>query len=251
MKKWQIALNKFIDMYVNEPWFEGALLCGSYSTGNNDDNSDIDVYIIADDSINWRERGNKNIDGFIVEYFTNSISQIYKYFEKERKTLKSVTSTMFINGKVLIDKNGNVLKLKNTASMIMNQPVQTDEFNYKLNCYAFWDSFDELETKYKQNKDIDFSYYLFLRRIIEGYTYNKKLESFPMTKIERLINDVDYRKRYLTCEFLDDHFCNLLKNCFVEKERDKKYVNAEKLYEFVIKEFDFDINNFKLRSDVE
>ena len=41
MQSWQIALEKFLDKYKKEDYFLGAILTGSYATGNYDENSDI------------------------------------------------------------------------------------------------------------------------------------------------------------------------------------------------------------------
>ena len=65
MKNWEKALYKFLEKYQDKPYFEGALLCGSYSTGNQNKFSDVDVHIVTSDSQNWRERGNKIVDGRI------------------------------------------------------------------------------------------------------------------------------------------------------------------------------------------
>ena len=54
MEKWQLALEKFLDEYKNEDYFVGALLTGSYATGNYDNNSDIDVYIVTTNETKWR-----------------------------------------------------------------------------------------------------------------------------------------------------------------------------------------------------
>ena len=37
----------FLQDYKNEDYFIGAILTGSYATGNNDINSDIDIFIIT------------------------------------------------------------------------------------------------------------------------------------------------------------------------------------------------------------
>lgn len=35
MNKWKLAIEKFLDEYKNEDYFLGAILTGSYATGNN------------------------------------------------------------------------------------------------------------------------------------------------------------------------------------------------------------------------
>ena len=69
MEKWKFAIEKFLDDYKTEDYFVGAILTGSYATGNQSINSDIDIYIITKDDITWRERGNKLVNGYLIEYF--------------------------------------------------------------------------------------------------------------------------------------------------------------------------------------
>ena len=50
MEKWELVVEKFLEQYKNEDYFLGAILTGSYATGNNDINSDIDIFIVTKDS---------------------------------------------------------------------------------------------------------------------------------------------------------------------------------------------------------
>ena len=69
MEKWEIALNKFLKQQESEKYVLAAIATGSFVVGNNTNKSDIDVQIILSDEVNWRERGNKYADGFLIEYF--------------------------------------------------------------------------------------------------------------------------------------------------------------------------------------
>ena len=62
---------------------------------------------------------------------------------------------IFVNGKILYDKDGSVQELINIANKNFNLEA-VSEFKYKMNCYSVWDGFDELESKYKKNEDIDY-----------------------------------------------------------------------------------------------
>lgn len=53
MNKWEVAIEKFLESYIKKEYFLGAILTGSYATGNNDENSDIDIYIITTDDTKW------------------------------------------------------------------------------------------------------------------------------------------------------------------------------------------------------
>lgn len=178
MKEWELAVEKFLDDYKNEDYFVGAILTGSYATGNNDENSDIDVYIVTTDDTKWRERGNKRVDGFLIEYFINPRKKILSYFDEELHNYHLSTTMIFVNSKVLYDQNGTVEELIKIAknNIEMMNLADVDEFKFKMNCYSIWDGFDELEAKYNRHDDIDLSYYIFLQRVLETYFYNMLLK---------------------------------------------------------------------------
>lgn len=252
MEKWQLAIENFLNNYKNEDYFVGAILTGSYATGNQNINSDIDIYIITNNDTTWRERGNKLVDGYLIEYFINPIKKINDYMEKEAKDYHISTTRIFANGKILIDKTGEVATLINQAKDFLNKNFEDlDDYTYKMNCYGVWDGFDELEEKYKRKEDIDFSYYMFIEQIINSYFQNSKLASVPLNKIEYILKNETYRNRYNVKQLPNKEFIDLLLNCLNEKDYDKKFICAKNIYEYFKDTFnDFDINNFSLKSDV-
>ena len=46
MKEWKKVLDKFLENYKDKDYYEGAIVCGSFISGNNNEFSDIDVHII-------------------------------------------------------------------------------------------------------------------------------------------------------------------------------------------------------------
>ena len=48
MEKWKEAVYHFLERYENEDYYEGAIVCGSYVSGNNNEFSDIDVHIVLE-----------------------------------------------------------------------------------------------------------------------------------------------------------------------------------------------------------
>lgn len=134
MEKWQLAIESFLNEYKNEDYFVGAILTGSYATGNQNINSDIDIYIITKNDTTWRERGNKLVNGYLIEYFINPIKKINDYMEKETKDYHISTTRIFANGKVLIDKTGEVATLINQAKENLNKGFEDlDDYTYKMN----------------------------------------------------------------------------------------------------------------------
>lgn len=251
-QKWQI-IDKFLTNYKNNDYFIGAVLSGSYASGNENENSDIDIYVITNDSISYKERGMKLVDGQLVEYFINPISQIKKYLKEEQDNKYCLDIRMLSNCKIIIDKTGEVQELVNDAKNVLKKgPIELDEYTYKINCYMVWSRFDELEIKYKRHEDIEFNYNTFLSQVINSYLKNKRIFLFNQCKIEEIIKNEDFRKNYKIGKELDSEFQKLLLNCLNEKNYKKRFEYARKLYDYFKKEFnDFDINNFKLKTVIE
>ncbi len=71
----------------------GILVCGSYITGNPSTHSDLDVHIILNENVNYRERGNKIVDGLLIEYFANPAKQIREYFKDDYTNVRPMSQT--------------------------------------------------------------------------------------------------------------------------------------------------------------
>lgn len=80
MKPWEDALNKFLASWKEQKDVIGAIVCGSFITGLPTERSDIDLHIILSDEVDWRERGNQYVDGFLIEYFVNPPRQNKEIF---------------------------------------------------------------------------------------------------------------------------------------------------------------------------
>lgn len=252
MSNWEIALEKFLDKYKNEDYFLGAILTGSYATGNYDDNSDIDVFIVTKDTTGWRERGNVLIDGYLIEYFINPIKKVLQEFDEGFKNNHIASTLIFVGSKILYDKDGTVEKLVKRAKEDFNKELNPiSEFKWKMNCYNVWHSFYELNSKYLKNEDIDFTYNIYLDDVIKSYFLNKQIPTLPVHKIQKILTDEDFRKKYNVKKLPDDTFIDKILKCFNEKDYNKKYENAKDLYNYFLSQFNFDINNFSLKSEVE
>ena len=246
------VINKFLSNYMDDDNFLGAILTGSYATGNNNPNSDVDLFIITDSSTTWRERGNELVDGYMVEYFINPVRQVMKELKESIVKNEMATVMMFKNSKILYDKTGIVNDLVNLANEKFKQDIENvSSYQYQMNCYSVWNAFDELDSKYNSNGDIDYAYYIFLDNTIKAYFQNNRIPMLPTSKIERLLMDKEYRKRYNVKEMPDQEFIDKLINCFKEKDYQKKYLYAKELYNyFMSKSNNFDINHFSYRSNI-
>lgn len=111
MKNWERSLEKFIAKWRDKKYVVGAIVCGSYITGGATNHSDLDIQIILDKNVDWRERGNEIIDDILIEYFANPVLQIQKYFEDDYNSRRKICIHMFVSGKILFDKTGKLTEI--------------------------------------------------------------------------------------------------------------------------------------------
>lgn len=234
---WKLALKKFVEKYKDDKNVEAILLAGSYAVGNQNKYSDIDVYIILNDNANYQERGNILVDNYLVEYFINPIYKIKEYMYGDKRGYGGAMANMLLNGKVILDKNNIVDGLKQEALDMRNKIPEKDVMKY----YACWCAFDEyLAAKYNNQMQ----YYICLKYLIEAYLINNAYPVPPEQKIERFFKDDEYRKKYNIGNFPDNDFNIIVINCFDNPCKD----NLKKLYDYVIEDGKFNINNFALRN---
>ena len=136
---WKLALNEFIKPYLNDEEVEAILLVGSYAVGNQNEYSDIDVYVILNDNADYRERGNKLVEGHLIEYFINPIYKVREYLEEDKRGHGGSMANMLLHGQVLLDRNGIVEILKQEALAAKDKEPEKDIMKY----YACWHAYDE------------------------------------------------------------------------------------------------------------
>jgi predicted nucleotidyltransferase len=124
MSNWEKAVEKFIKPWRAKKNVIAALVAGSYVTGKPNPRSDLDVYIVTKPGTRWRERGNKRIDGFLVEYFVNPPEQIRKYFADNHAHNSAMSLTPYTSGRVLFDKNGTLARLRREANRWLGKPMK-------------------------------------------------------------------------------------------------------------------------------
>jgi hypothetical protein len=112
LKKWEVAVTEFLKDWKDKSEVIGAMVCGSYITGSPSNRSDIDIHIILSDDVDWRERGNRVTNDFLIEYFVNPPKQIRGYFREDYHDHSTMSMVQFITGRVLFDTTGVISELK-------------------------------------------------------------------------------------------------------------------------------------------
>ena len=252
MQKWELALDKFMQRYVNKPWFEGAVLFGSYAAGNQNKFSDIDVTIIASDDLGWLEKSNCYVDGFLIEYTINPMYKNQEYMKSGLDNHAPVNQNMFAYGKILYDKHGVMKKLQQQSLRELKRKIKPfSKYTNDFMKYYLWCNYDDMMSLKQDGYQIDLVYWVLVSRLITAYCDFNCLPRFPMSKTQKMLLNPEYAKRYHADKLPDKKFTKLLMACFDAKPREK--ISAlDKLYNYVIKSGGgFDIGQFRGKRKIE
>ena len=253
MINWEEKLNIFLSGFEHAKDIDGILVCGSYITGNPSNHSDLDVHIILDDNVGYRERGNRIIDGLLIEYFSNPPKQILKYFDGDMEDNSLMSQVQFATGKIILDKSGAVKSLKEKAlSMIDDFYKNENQAMSESTKYSCWDMLDNLQDAFENNKpDFDILYFNLLNWLISAYM-NSINRPYKLNTIFGNITSKIVRDKYLLRELPDANINELIVRCIKAVDRYEKMKLYQSLTNEIINKFGgFDVDKYKLKSDVE
>ena len=253
MQPWEKALHKFLSQYINQPWFEGALLCGSYASGNQNKFSDIDVVIIASNDIGWQEKSNRWVDGFLMEYTINPVYKIREYMQSGVDAHCLIDQNMFAYGKILHDKNGVMKKLRAQSVRELKKKIKPySKYHNDFTKYHLWDKYDELQSLSHDGYHTDLMYWTLVGALIKAYYDFKCLPHVSMAKIEKILTDKKFAAKYHVTPLPDKKFTALLMDCFDAKSKQNKMAAIDKLYNYVMAaDGGFEIGKFVGRRKIE
>jgi len=253
-EKWEVALNKFLKNWKENPDVTGIIICGSYITGNPTKHSDIDIQIILKMGCEWRERGNKIVDGILMEYFANPPERIVGYLDDDQKRRRKIEAHMLSTGKIYLDKDGEVKKLKELAKEHLKKSFDEMPIHkIELNKYHIWDMVDNLEEVYHRGtEDFSYVYHSFLKNLLEVYTEFLKYPDMHENKTFRFLTDKKDREKYGIPEFKDELFVNKFTKAIKETKKDKMMKLFEELAKHVQNKMGgFEIDGWKFRSSAK
>jgi hypothetical protein len=253
MKKqpWEIALQKFTDEWSSKKEVAGILVAGSFVTGNPSKHSDLDMNIVLKKGTKWRERGNKVIDGFLFEYFANPPEQVIEYFEKDHQNNRRTTAHMYASGKVLIEKDESLTKLRTLAiKYLATQYEPMSDFALQTTKYLLWDSMDNLEEIFEaKTANYNYVYYTHLDKLFSQYAVYVGYSEVKPHKIHSFLTDKKALKKYDMPAFPDKIFVKRWLACMTVSAKDDKQKQVKKLTQYVLQKMGgFDVDGFTFRS---
>ncbi|MCL2217154.1 MAG: nucleotidyltransferase domain-containing protein [Defluviitaleaceae bacterium] len=248
--EWRIKLDIFLSDFEHMKDVVGVMVCGSYITGNPGKHSDLDVHIILDNNVKYRERGNRVIDGLVIEYFANPPYQILRYFDEDLTDKSLMSQVQFATGEIIMDEVGEVAALKEKAiAMIDDFYVNPPDASVsELAKYFMWDMLDDLQDAHETNRaDFDFLYFTALDSLLREYTsainrpYNRKA-------ILGNIQDAHVREKYLLRELPDETISRLISGAITATGKNEKVNIYQQLTNAIWDKFGgFNIDGFRLK----
>ena len=248
---WVAALNEWLAPWRKRPEVTGALVCGSYVTGEPSPRSDIDVHLLLKPSIRWRERGNDIVDGFLIEYFANPPKMIQKYFIEDFSNNVHHCATQFATGRVLFDEIGAVRRIKAAARKWIAKPFRKPSAAETAAAkYGLWDQLDNFHDACERGAPgLPYVYAQQLSWLLRTYARHRG-DCIPSPiKTYRFLTANDFATRYLQRTFSDAMFGRRLAAAMLETDPAKMRSSLESLTRYVHRKMGgFEIDGFRLRS---
>lgn len=240
------AIMSFADRYSQEPWFEGVFWGGSSLYKPVDQNTDIDVFVVANDYLPARIHGTTICNGLTIEYFVNPISRLNKQMLDEIESIHDYwVIKIYAFSKLLMDKAGKAKRLQETACNFFQQPFSdNDAKTVAANYSKVWDSYNDYIGLEKSNYKSDHMFFETLKSILHAYCYQQQVPLIPWNKCQELMTDLDYRTSYHLKTLPNETFCKLFLRCF-DVEVTERRSALDNLYGYIMKNSGFNPGCFE------
>ncbi|MCL2168655.1 MAG: nucleotidyltransferase domain-containing protein [Defluviitaleaceae bacterium] len=251
---WESKLEKFLAGFEHLDDVVGILVCGSYVTGGPTAHSDLDVHLVLREDADFRERGNRIVDGLLVEYFANPPKQILAYFKDDVRSGDLNCPTQFATGRILRDDTGVIAELKVKAQGIIDDFYKTSQMRqmFVLTKYGIWDMLDDLQDAQATGRvDFDFLYHNFLNNLLREYMRHNGLTYSTKTILGNISSD-EVRRKYLLPQLSHPHIADKAKKAITATATSEKMTAFQDLANEILElNGGFDIGTFTLKSPLD
>jgi len=249
-------INNKIVSYVNKLIIElnltdyvGILVYGSYVGGRSDNLSDLDVMIIKN-NYETQDCGSLLIDGVRVEYFIQDLKRLYDLVKNEINNNDPSHLTKFATCEILYDSEGKTEEFVNYAKLLYHTKIKPRfDDNDRFAIFSINNRMEDLESLI--NDEIFYAvYYITLEKIRILYAKINGIIDLPIMKIEKIYNDKEFAKKYISSIFHDlpeQEFIDLYLECIKINDRIIMLNNLKRLYGYSFGKLDFDPRNFCLK----
>lgn len=249
-------VNGKIISYVNKLIYElkltdymGVLVYGSYVGERNNELSDLDVMIIKE-NYDTQDCGSLIIDGVRVEYFIQDLKRLYKLIRNEINNNDPSHLTKFVTCELLYDKDGKVNEFLKYANELYNTKIKSSfNDNDKFSIFSLNNRMEDLKSLIDEESFYSV-YYVVLEKIRITYSKINGIIDLPIMKIERIYNDTDFARKYISSnehKLPSGEFIKVYLECIKICDKNMMYDNLKRLYNYSFGDLDFDPNNFSLK----
>jgi len=233
--------------YMDNEHVLGVLFYGSYLSGFNTKNSDVDLHVIFDNSdLEHLIRGNTYVDGTRIEYFENTIDSIYYGIEEDYNCQNNAPLTIFGTSRIIYAKDDTLRKLQEYVIDKFSKPLPPLNFDEACEQVSIINNRMEKLERYAISDDPYFEhlYHLTIDKIRRFYHGLLGIPRIETSKGFKLYTDSEYRYAFRIDQIPEQVFIDMYFDAISNSDLDK----LEK-YELIHKIFEFTKRNVNLNED--
>ena len=242
------ALNEFIEYWKSKKYVIGILLTGSYAVGLQNENSDIDIRIIFNNTKKKTIKGLSIINGFKFSYLGSSINATTIKLNVDFLNYNKFEARIYSIGKILYTKNKGLESLITLAKIYLNTPFikkKIEENDLKTKLYTLYSYKNHLLESDEKSPFFIYNYYIYMKFTLNTYSQFLGYEFFLDVKTENVLFNQKYRILYIWSDYPDPKFINLWKENLETKNVNKHSV--QKINDYIEKKIEkINEDNFKI-----
>lgn len=251
VEKWKLSLKEFLKKYEEDDDVVGAILCGSYATGNQSEDSMVDVYLVLKDYVNYEEKGITESNSFLIKYFIRNTETSKRLMEYEYENRSIVTAHMLAYGKIIYDLEGKAKELQDEALCYVDKPIikiSGDEL--LINNYKIWNYNNNLKSLMKEENPCFYkTYYKLLEILLNSYCEFLEIPKIADTKIYKIFTDEKFKNKYHVFKLPEEEFINLYIKCYEVAKPSIMYKNINEVIKYYYSKIGgFNIKNFIIKN---
>ena len=248
-------ISRFIDemKYLENEHVLGCFFCGSFLTGYNHKNSDIDLQIVFDNSDpKHLIRGNHHINGIKIEYFEKPIDDIYLSIENEYQHQNNALLSIIGTSKIIFDKTitKELQKLQQYTLTKFSSPLpplETEEAREYVSILN--NRMEKLEKAALDDSPYFYHlYHLTLEKIRKFYHQLNGMPSVQTSKVFRVYTDEKYREIFYKDNIPEDEFISMYLDAICDNSLDKnnKLEKVKQLFEYAKRNVDLNEDSYRI-----
>lgn len=237
--------------YVENEHVLGCFFYGSFLTGYNNENSDIDLQIVFDDmDPEHLIRGNKYIDEVRIEYFEKPINDIYLTIDHDFNNQNNALLSIIGTSRIIFDKTGDLQKLQQHAYSVFSNPLPPLETEDAREYVSILNNRMEKLEKYALDDNPYFNhlYHLTIEKIRKFYHRLNGLPEVQTSKMFRVYTDEDYRNSFYKSDIPEAEFVEMYLDAICDDFSDKqiKLKKVQTLFNYAKRNVLLDTDNYRI-----